>query len=339
LTYYKFQDSDSYDRVNKEFKSTGFAADKLWIRKNPLMDLKSSYPSDSYVVKTISSRDDARFSGKYMPFEAFSFEGRLAPLNTVSLKCSYTEGRENLWITGTSKNTRVKTWPDVLVGISGVEKFFGNIEWMKNTQLNLKYNKNNKKITTADTSYTNAITGGFDYRFQLIKNLDLYFAYEKTDSKDSDYQTNILSSGIEQKYTYQGALDLDKWRFSLRYENENRKNAYSCGKYTDNICKNSYLGKINSDISSIKLPLLNKTIPLKNKIIFGLELKYADQKSQQIIEGNNNINYGAGLNATYKVVEHVSVLAGVNWDRLEYRFHPNLNYHDISFVCKINVQF
>jgi hypothetical protein len=339
LTYYKFQDSDSYDRVNKEFKSTGFAADKLWIRKNPLMDSKSSYSYDSCMVKTISNRDDARFSGKYMPFEAFSFEGHLAPLNTVSVKCSYTEGRENLWITGTSKNTRAKTWPDVLVGISGVEKFFGHREWMKNTQLNLKYSKNNKKITTSDTSYTNAITGGFDYRFQLIKKLDLYFAYEKTDSKDSNYQANILSSGVERKYIYQGALDLDKWKFSLRYENEKRKNAYSCGKYTDNICKNSYLGKINSDISSIKLPLLNKTIPLKNKIIFGLELKYADQKSEQIIEGNNNINYGAGLNVTYKVIEHVSVLAGVNWDRLKYRFNPSLNYHNISFVCKISAQF
>jgi hypothetical protein len=340
LTHYKFQDSDSYDRVNKEFKSTGFAADKLWIRKNPLMDLKSSCSSDSYIVKTISTRDDAHFSAKYMPFEAFSFDGLLSPLNTVSVKCAYTESRENLWITGTSKNTRTKTWPDMLVGISAIEKFFGNIEWMKNTQLNLKYNKNNKEITTLDTSYANAITSGFDYRFQLIKKLDLYFAYEKMDSKDSDYKANTLSSGVEQKYVSQGAFDLDKWRFSLRYENEKRKDTYAYAKYTDNICKNSYLGKINLDFSRTKLPLLNKTIsPNKSKIIFGLELKYADQKSEQIIEGNNNINYGVGLNATYKTPEHFSVLLGVNWDRLKYRFNPNLNCHNISLVGKVSMKF
>jgi hypothetical protein len=305
------------------------------------MDLEPFYSSNSYTVKTILYRDDLRFSGRYMPFEAFSFNDCLSPLNTVSVNCTYTEGHEDSRITGTSKYVYTKIWPDMLVGMSGIEKFFGQIKWMRNTQLNLKYN--NKRITTYNVSFSDNIMHGIDYRFQFIKKLDLYFAFENTDSKDSGYvKANTLSCGLAQKYIYQGAFNLGKWRLSLRYENENRRQKNASGKYVYNVHKNTYLGQINSDMtfpSGIKIPALNKALPLKNRIIFILNLKYIDQKSEQNIETDNNINYGAAANTGYEISKYLRLLVGINFDRFEYRFNPYLNYYDISFVGRLTIRF
>ena len=93
--YYKLQDSDSYDNVDKEFDSIGFASDKIWIRKNNLMEIRPSYSTNSYVVKSILNRDDIKINGRYAPFEALSLKGKLAALNTLTANFTYSEGSEN----------------------------------------------------------------------------------------------------------------------------------------------------------------------------------------------------------------------------------------------------
>ncbi|MDR0723963.1 MAG: hypothetical protein LBF23_02125, partial [Endomicrobium sp.] len=145
-TYYRLQDSDSYDKVNKDFKSIGLAMDKLWVRDNLLMDLEPFYSSNSYIVKTILNKDDVRFSGRYMPFEIFSFKGYFLPLNTFTTNCIYTQGNEKSYITGTRRTIYTLTWPDILIGVSKTEKLFYGENFLSDTQLNAKYR--NKQMTT-----------------------------------------------------------------------------------------------------------------------------------------------------------------------------------------------
>jgi hypothetical protein len=340
-TYYRLQDSDSYDRVNKDFQSIGFAIDKLWVRHNQLMDLEPFYSTNSYMVKTILNRDDMRFSGRYMPFESFSFDEFLSPLNTVSVNCTYAESSESSYFTGTNKDVFSKVWPDMLVGISGLEKFFGQIKWMGDTQLNIKYN--NKIITTYGISCQDSIMYGIDYRLKFLKKFDLYVAFENTDSKELEYATlKNLSDGIAKKYIWQGAFDLGKWRISLRYENEDRWQKNALGKYSSNVHKDTFLGQINSDMiypSGVKIPIIKTVLPLRNRIIFISNIKYIDQKSEVNVEKDNNVNYGISTNADYEISKYFRFLLGINWDRFEYHYNRDLNYYDISFISKLTLQF
>ncbi|MDR1418010.1 MAG: hypothetical protein LBI80_02480 [Endomicrobium sp.] len=340
-TYYRLQDSDSYDKVDKDFKSVGLVMDKLWVRNNLLMDLEPFYSSNSYIVKTILNKDDIRFSGKYMPFEIFSFKGYLLPLNTFTTNYTYTQGNENSYITGTRRNICTLTWPDILVGVSKTEKLFRGENFLSDTQLNAKYR--NKHMTTYGISYSDSLLCGLEYRFKFIRFFDLYFALDNTDSQENDYLTyNILYNGNGKKYACQGAFDLGKWRFSIRYENEHnwQKNAY--GMYVSNVNKNTYLGQINLDTlfpGGLKIPIIKIFIPLRNRIIFTSNLKYIDQQSHVNVEKDNNTNYGVSLNTDYEVSKYFRFIFGLIWDRFEFRYNKSLNYQDISALSKLTFQF
>ncbi|MDR3256575.1 MAG: hypothetical protein LBT18_02840 [Endomicrobium sp.] len=340
-TYYKLHDSDSYDKVNKDFKSIGFAMDKLWVRSNPLMDLQPFYSSNSYVVQTVANRNDIHFSGKYMPFEAFDFSERFSSLNTVSANFTYTEGSESYYGEKDPKNVYSRVWPEMLIGMSGVERFFGVVKYMTDTQLNFKYH--NKNITTYGHSYSINIMYGVDYRFKIFQKIDLYCALENTDSNEFEYLTSkTMSNGLSKKYVWQGAFDLGKWRFSLRYENEKMWQKNCLGWYYSGVDKNTYLGQISSDMifpSGLKIPIINKVLPLKNRIIFLSKFKYIDHKSEVNVGKDNNTNYGVSANADYEISKYFRFLIGFIYDRFEYRYIPESNYYDISLVSKLTIQF
>jgi hypothetical protein len=340
-TYYRLQDSDSYDRVNKHFKSIGFAMDKLWVRDNLLMDLEPFYSSNSYIVKTILNKDDIRFSGRYMPFEIFSFKGYFLPLNTFTTNCTYTQGNENSYITGTRRTICSLTWPDILIGISKTERLFFGTNFLSDTQLNTKYK--NKQMTTYGIAYSDSLLYGLEYRFKFIKIFDLYFGLDNTDSQENDYTTyDTLYNGNGQKYACQGAFDLCRWRFSIRYENEYNWQKNASGKYVSNVKKNTYLGQINLDTlfpSGVKIPIIKILIPLRNRVIFTSNLKYIDQQSQVNIEKDNSTNLGVSLNTDYEVSKYFRFIFGLIWDRFEFRYNRKLNYHDISALSKLTFQF
>ena len=339
--YYRLQDSDSYDNVDKGFDSTGFASDKLWVRNNPLMDVLPAYSTTSYTVKTILNRDDIRVSGRYLPFEALNLGGVLSPLNTLSANFTYTEGSESSYVTGTMKDVYTQIWPELLVGMSRIERFFGEIAWMSDSQINFKYH--DKDITTYGVAKAKDIMYGFDYRFKLIKKLDLYFSIENTGFNENDYATGMhLSEGLSKKIVGQGAFDWGKWRFSLRYENEDQWKTNSMGKYSSQVLKNSYLGQINSDLmfpAGIKIPFFNKVIPLKNRIIFLSNLRYIMQESEANVETDNNINYGIDMNADYEISKYFRFTLGAAYSRFEYTYNADLNYTDIALVSKLTIQF
>lgn len=339
--YYRMQDSDSYDNVDKDFESTGISTDKLWIRNNNLMDILPSYSSNSYIVKSILNRDDIRVNGRYAPFEAFNLKGILSPLNTLTANFTYTESSENSYVTGTISDVYTQIWPELLIGMSRIERFFGEGSWMSDTQMNFKFH--NKTITTYGVSRADDVMYGIDYRFKLFKKLDLYFSFENSDINENDYDTDdYLSKGLSKKIIGQGAFDWGKWRFSLRYENEDQWRTNAEGKYSSQVLRNSYLGQINSDLTfpaGIKIPIINRIIPLRNRIIFLSNLKYITQESEANVETDNTTNYGASLSADYEVSKYFRVTVGASYDRFEYTYNSDLSYTDLAFVGKLTIQF
>jgi hypothetical protein len=147
-----------------------------------------------------------------MPFEAFSFRGLLSPINSISANCTYTQGNEKSYKTGTYNKICTIIWTDILIGMSGVEKFFDLAHLFNDTQLNLKYN--NKSVVSYSVSYIDSIMRGLDYRFKFLKLFDLYFALENTKSGEMSYDNlKTLFDSSANKYVCQGGCWIGTFAF------------------------------------------------------------------------------------------------------------------------------
>ncbi len=338
-TSYRMQDSDSYNNVDKDFSSVGIATDKLWIRDNPLKEIQPVYSTSSYTVKTILKRDDRRVIGRYNPFEAFDLKGKLLPIKTMIVSFSFTDGDEDSYNTGTTKNSYTRTWPDILIGMSRFEKLFGK-SWMSDTQLDLKYNK--KTTTVAGVSYGDSVMFGGDYKLKVIKKYDLLFSADITSTQEYDIEQDVLKQeGQITNWAMQIATNVKQWRFSLRYDNTQNWTKNSKGKLATQMFSNAINGQATADLlfpTGIKLPLIGN-IPLKNRLLFESNVFYNTQSSAVDVEAANYQNFGLKLSADYEISKNFRFALGTNFSRYLYSYVPEQNYTNIELTSKLTIQF
>lgn len=338
-TSYRMQDSDAYSNVEKDFSSIGFAVDKLWIRGNLMKDILPTYSTSTYTVKSVVQRDDRRIIGRYNPFETFDLQGALLPIKTMTLSFTFTEGEEESYITGTYKDAYTKTWPDILIGFSRLEKIF-DTQLISDTQLNLKHNK--KTSTVANASYEDSIMYGGDYKFKILKKVDTLFETAITTTEETDLSKRILiGEGETFEWAVQGALDIKQWRMSLRYENSQQWEKNSTGNLSSQIFANNVTGQITSDLlfpSGMKVPFFG-VIPLKNRIIFDSSIFYKTQSSAVNVEDNNLQNYGLKISTDYEISKNFRFTLGAGWSRYVYTYVPDQNYTLIELASKLTIQF
>ncbi|MDD5101763.1 MAG: hypothetical protein PHH62_02120, partial [Endomicrobiaceae bacterium] len=338
-TSYRMQDSDAYSNVEKDFSSIGFAVDKLWIRGNLMKEILPTSSTSTYIVKSVVQRDDRRIIGRYNPFESFNLQGALLPIKTMTLSFTFTEGEEESYITGTSKDIYTKTWPDILIGITRFEKIF-DTQVISDTQLNLKHNK--KTSTTANVSYADSIMYGCDYKFKILKKFDLLFETDITTTEETDISKKaLIQEGETFQWAMQGAVDIKQWRMSLRYDNSQQWAKNSTGKLSSQIISNAITGQITSDLlfpSGLKIPFFG-IIPLKNRLIFDSNLFYNTQSSAVNVEDNNLQNYGFKLTTDYEISKNFRFTLGAGWSRYIYTFVPDENYTLVEFASKLTIQF
>lgn len=338
-TSYRMQDSDSYTNMDKDFSSVGIATDKLWIRNNPLKEIQPVYSTSSYTVKTILKRDDRRVIGRYNPFEAFDLRGKLLPIKTMTMSFTFTDGEEESYSTGTTKDSYTKTWPDILIGMSRFEKLFGS-SWMSDTQLNLKYNK--KTTVVAGVSHGDSVMFGGDYKLKVIKKYDLLFSADVTSNSEYDKEKNTMKlEGKITNWAMQIATNVKQWRFSLRYDNSQNWTKNSEGRLATQVFSNAVNGQATSDLlfpKGIKLPLIGN-IPLKNRLLFESNVFYNTQSSAVDVEAANYQNFGFKLSADYEISKNFRFALGTNFSRFLYTYVPEQNYTNIELSSKLTIQF
>ena len=338
-TSYRLQDSDSYTNIEKGFSSIGIATDKLWIRDNLLKEIQPVYSTSSYTVKTVLKRDDRRIMGRYNPFEAFDLKGKLLPIKTMTMSFTFTDGEEESYSTGTTKDSYTKTWPDILIGMSRFEKLFGK-SWMSDTQLNLKYNK--KTTTVSGVSYGDSVMFGGDYKLKVIKKYDLLFSADVTSSQEYDTEQNVLKQeGKITNWAVQIATYVKQWRFSLRYDNSQNWTKNSKGNLATQIFSNAVNGQATSDLlfpTGIKLPLIGN-IPLKNRLLFESNVFYNTQSSAVDVEAANYQNFGLKLAGDYEISKNFRFALGASFSRFLYTYVPEQNYTNIELSSKLTIQF
>ena len=338
-TSYRMQDSDSYTNVEKNFSSVGFSADKLWIRDNMLKEIQPVYSTSSYTVKTVLKRDDRRIIGRYNPFEAFDLKGKLLPIKTMTMSFTFTDGEEESYSTGTTKDSYTKTWPDILIGMSRFEKLFGQ-SWMSDTQLNLKYNK--KTTTVTGVSYGDSIMLGGDYKLKVIKKYDVLLSADVTTNHEYDTEQNVLKQeGKITNWAVQIATNVKQWRFSLRYDNSQNWSKNSKGNLASQIFSNAINGQATSDLlfpSGIRIPLIGN-IPLKNRLLFESNVFYNTQSSAVDVEAANYQNFGLKLSADYEISKNFRFALGTSFSRFLYTYVSEQNYTNIELSSKLTIQF
>lgn len=116
------------------------------------------------------------------------------PIKTMTLNFTFTEGQEESYITGTFKDSYTRIWPDILIGMNKFENLF-EFSWMSDTQLNIRHNKRSCRGKSRFLR-RESITYGGDYRFKLLKRLDLLFGASNTNSNETDIAKNVpISEG------------------------------------------------------------------------------------------------------------------------------------------------
>ena len=338
-TSYKMQDSDSYTNMDKDFSSIGLSVDKLWVRGNELKEILPVYSSSSYTVKSILNRDDRRVIGRYNPFEAFDLKGSLLPIKTMSMSFTYTDGQEQAYNTGTTKDSYTRIWPDILICMSRFEKLF-DTSWMSDTQLNLKYN--NKTTMIKGVSNGDSIMYGGDYKLKILKKYDLFFSADVTSSKESDKEKNkLIQEGRVTNWAIQTATNVKQWRFSIRYDNVQTWTKNSEGRLSTQTLSNAVKAQAKTDLlfpMGIRVPFLG-TIPLKNRLILDSLAFYNTQSSAVNIEADNYQNFGFKISADYEISKNFRFTLGTNLTRYLFTYVPEQNYYAIDVVSKLTIQF
>lgn len=338
-TSYRMQDSDSYTNVEKDFSSIGLSVDRLWVRGNELKEKQPVYSTNSYTVKTIVNRDDRRIIGRYNPFEAFDLKGRLLPIKTMSMSFSFTDGQEQSYNTGTTRDSYTRIWPDILIGMSRFEKLFGG-GWMSDTQLNLKYNS--KTTIVKGVSYGDSVMYGGDYKLRLFKKYEFLFSADITTSQETDKEKNtLIQEGKITNWTIQTATNIKQWRFSIRYDNAQTWTKNSEGRLATQTFSNAVMAQAKSDLvfpMGINLPLFGN-IPLKNRLIFDSSAFYNTQSSAVNVEADNYQNFGFKISADYEISKNFRCTLGANLSRYLYTYVPEQNYSLVELISKLTIQF
>jgi hypothetical protein len=300
---YRIQDSDSYDNVPRDFNALGASMEKLWIRGNDFNQALLNTGTTTFIYKTYATKDDLRVSGRFSPLEAINLRGRIDPLKTLSANFTYTGTDEHSLITGTKRDVYTRVWPDLLIGLSKLEKMIFLDRWLSDSLLNLR--QQTKTVNTVSITYDEGNTYGGDWRFNLFKRYDLSLAYSTTRNAQHDLSTYVQTTeGQSYDWSTQAGRMFGKWRCVLRFANSQNWHKNTAGIFTTQLNKNTYSGVVNADMSfpgGMPLPFTRAKLNLKNRIIVTGNLTYSSQKSVLDIAQNNIDNYSTTANADYEI--------------------------------------
>lgn len=373
---FRMQDSDSYENIIGTVPVIGFDNDwakRLWIRGVPKGsdDIAGTLTNVSMIMfphfenidernenvlkdalvngttlqyTTLLKRDDKRFSGRYNPFEAFDFGGRLMPIKTFSMNGTFTHSEDFSYDRGTEKRSFTKIWPDVIFGLSQWENFMFLERWLSNTQLNFSHQVKYSEIRKV--SYNQSKSYGSDMRLYLLKKLDMNFGYNTGEAEDYDIVKNVRTGqSRNQSVSGQTGFYLGKWRLTSRYEYGDSHAKDGTGKDTADLMTKTYTETIYSDMSfpgGVPIPFTKKTLPLTNRLIFNNTLTWTNKNSNVKSEDNTD-SYGVNSTVDYEISSNFRAALGIGVSRMVYRENKDADsdpsYTAIEASGRLTIQF
>ena len=345
---YSIQDGDKYDAVG----STYAAFTDIWIRD----------PLKNGTLSSLSRSDTINSSGRWNIFEGVPFKGRMASMNKTYTSLNYSETRAFTSNTGTRTKSQRMTWPDMTINIYDTEKMLGIEQYIYDTNLTLTNRYNTDKqltvINDADVPQTenNTLNNTLSLRFNLKRFINsLSYNYGNTVSKSFDFRDRRYTSMSKSwNFALQPSFDAFNMTLTPRYSFQEDKawagdpgdpvNGPTIARSPtqDLRTETGSIGfyKNTSFPGGMYIPIIGKTLPLKNQFIFNASLSYTrrDTDLGNIAENRTN-EYGLTMSGNYTISDNLIAEVGGGYNRFQNREVRDKNWTSYNLNAKLSITF
>lgn len=327
---YQLQDGETWQNVESSLDTKP----ALWIRS-------SLKPSSPFARRTnLTLRDSINTSQKWKPFVAYDFAGGLAALEGMHISNNITRSVQTSEVTGTETKTISTTLPDLIVTIPDIEKMFGLAEFMSGSTLNLKFARRNTKTVSVEEN--TEIQYSADIRFKFLRAIDAALNYNATQTDSYDLRINSkVDDTFYENFSAQGAFVYKRLTITpkLNYTYEKTIETGSIVKKEVTTTTPGLMFKLDTNLPrGFTIPLLNKTLKFKNRIIWSADFSYAMKRSPINSIDNSDI-FIFSTDADYELNKNLRLKLSSIVERLWHKYLPEEDYISLTFGSSLTLQF
>lgn len=333
---YSIADGDTYDNMDSGF----YSLDKLMIRETPL-DLTGQNPNARRT--NLTATDSSRVSGRWTPFEGFTFmKSRLwNPLKNINASGTFTESKTKKDTTGTQSFSYSRVWPDFIFSTSEIERPLFLYRWMTDTRVNGNYQERLSEVQGQTRSTGRNL--GSDVTFTLFKLLQFSVGYTDAISQEENLQTNQVTSRTKSKGINGQVittLQWGNWRFTPRYDQSQSESEDGTGKKTSDLVTRNGSLQIFGDINVprfFRFPF-GKQLTLTNRLILTSSFRYGIVRNG-VDETQSKDNIDFNMNGDFEVTPNIRVAFGGGFTRTMNKVKKEDDFSTFSFNSTITIQF
>ena len=327
---YQLQDGDTWSNIEKDFESKN----KIWIRN--LIKPKNPFAKRN----TATYRDTYNLSFRWQPFEAYIFKNdRFKTLQTLSITNNFNYSKQDSYTNNVFTKTKNKTYPDLIVSFSQVEKILSITKWMSASTLNIKYNKNINTVVNTSKDITNSY--GTDFRFNILKSINTSITYNMKETIKYDIKTrNTLSYTRRRDFSIQTSFDIRSYKLTPKIDYSNDYSESTLKTTTANTTSITPSVLIKTDVKiprTLKLPFINETT-LENRIIWTTNISYNFKKSPVSINENSKL-FSLNSNADLEITKNLRIGFNLMLQRFWHKYLKQEDYLSYQFGSNIILQF
>lgn len=327
VTSYLLEDGDTWEKVDAGYGTLT----KLSVR--------SDLGSGERRQQTL--RDTLRSTMRWSPFDwANSWTGARLPLRTMSLTSTYTGTHQRTDTTGTISRINTRIFPDLIIGMSQTEHFFAASRFMSNSQMNLKHQL--KTVDTVDRTFQRTTTWGGDWRFTILKKLDLFTTYTRTTDVTEDKINNVTSNdALNEALGFQLGFNFGKWRFSPKYDQSKQKAVDSSDRLTTDIRIKKPALQVYADLylpAGLKLPF-SDVIIFSNRIRTTNTVSMEQKRSSLNSLRDNTDTYTFATSNDYELTSLIRLQVGGSYSFTKNKQSAEANTYSYEFNSLLTIQF
>ncbi len=339
---YTVADADTYENVDQTYESFDLLTlNKLYIRGNTL-DIPSNAITNARRTN-LTATDTSRVSGRWNPFEGFTFLKHRAwkPLLNISGSGSFTETLTRKDQTGTINNSYSRVWPDMTFNTSELEYPLYLRRWMTDTSLRGTY----QESLTENLGQTRnkSLSMANDFTFTLFKLLQFSVNYKNSTAQTEDLLTDKVTSRTRSN-GFGGqvitTLKWGNWRFTPRYDQDQSQTEDGTGKLTSDFVNRNISLQIFGDVNIprfFQLPF-GKQLNLANRLILTSNLRYGMVRDS-VDETRSVDNIATDLTGDFEVTPNIRIAFGGGFTRSMRKIKKEEDFTTFNFTSRVTIQF
>ena len=228
----------------------------------------------------------------------------------------------------------------MVIGLTQTEYFFHLQKYMSNSQMNIKTQY--KTVDTVGTTLEKSSTNGGDWRFTMLKKLDLFVTYTQTTDNIFDRVNNVVTSDAHgSTLGTQLGFNVGKWRFTPKYDQSKQQSVDSSGRLiTDQTTRTPAL-QVYADLF---LPA-GLRLPFGDLIVFSNRVRTTDtisleQKRSSLDELNTNMDtYKFTTSNDYELTSNARLTLGLSYFYIVNKVTSDANSYGYEFNSLLTIQF